>query len=75
MSSVRRRDRAASLQWSGPLAEQLRHCEVTSVAGGVEQIDAIRSGGPVSVVKAAAWALWSIRAEPSLEPQIWVASR
>ena len=67
------RDHVAQLEWSGPLADQLRICEV-SLTGGVEQIDASRSKGPVSCVKAAAWALWSARTESPVEPRIWVAS-
>jgi hypothetical protein len=58
------RDAAAGLSWSGVLAEQLSRVEV-STGGGVEQIDAGRSSGSVSAVKAGAWALWSARTAPA----------
>jgi hypothetical protein len=55
------RDHAAGLVWSGPLGDRLRLADVSVGVSG-ERLDAARSGGPVAVVKAVSWALWSARA-------------
>lgn len=54
------RDAAAGLSWSGVLGSQLVDVVVSQSDGG-EAVDAGRSLGPVSGVKAGAWALWSAR--------------
>jgi len=64
------RDAAATLSWSGVLAEQVAHARV-SVTGGVELLDGARSLGPVAGAKAAAWALWSARTVPAAVAAIW----
>ena len=61
------RDSAAALSWSGLLGDRLRGGDV-AVAAGVERIDAARSSGPVSVVKAASWALWAASTHPVVAP-------
>jgi len=58
------RDGAHALSWSGPLADRLRGADVAVSPAG-ERIDAVRSPGPVAVVKAASWAMWSARAQLS----------
>jgi hypothetical protein len=65
------RDGVAGLSWSGVLGEQLRNVRVSST-GGVEQIDGLRSSGPVAAVKAAAWCLWSARTAPAELAAIFV---
>jgi hypothetical protein len=64
------RDGAAGLSWSGVLGLQVPAARV-STTGGVEQLDAARSGGAIAGVKAAAWCLWSARTTPAELAAVW----
>lgn len=56
-SLFKERVRAGGLSWRGVLSEQLARAEVSG-GSGMEHVDAARSGGSVSALKAAMWALW-----------------
>ena len=56
--------RSGSLTWDGVLADQLAGADVGGVHG-METIDAARSKGSVSALKAGAWCLWKAATSPS----------
>jgi hypothetical protein len=60
-------EHAASLSWSGAMAEQLRRAVLTSSAA----IDGRRSDGPVGAVKAATWAFWAAQSQQTEMPAIY----
>ena len=64
------RDSVRALSWDGCLADQLAVADAGGVHG-MESIDAARSKGSVSALKAAAWCLWKAATAPVTAPAIW----
>ena len=62
--------RSGQLSWDGVLPQQLEVAEVSG-GSGMEYIDAGRSKGSVSALKAATWALWRAASVPAVDPVIY----
>ena len=61
---------SGQLSWDRVLPQQLEVAEVSG-GSGMEYIDAGRSKGSVSALKAATWALWRAASVPAVDPVIY----